>query len=321
MMHYHQRMAAADAMLAGLGRIARGARAAGLARPLGVVRDVCDAPFVKLGRPVLRGRIEGLVFRGHLRHRSFLASGARRESSYVGLFLRSLRPGLTVVDGGAHLGVYTVLAARAVGPDGHVLAFEPDPYNFGALAWNARRLAGGTPVLSPRALAAEPGLASFHVSRGTIGSSFFPRPDAAGVTTVERTTLDRELRDVDLGGGLLVKLNVEGAEGLVLDGMRETLSRVDDVTLFVEVHRALLAAAGTDAAELVARLESLGFAVSWIPWGGCSAEPVAERTLKADGHLLAVRVSGDRSGGQAGAQRARPRRQPLARGDSASRAG
>jgi FkbM family methyltransferase len=313
-------MAVADAMLAGLGGIARGARAARLGRPLGVVRDVCDAPFVKLGRPVLRGRIEGLAFRGHLRHRGFLATGARRESSYVGLFLRSLRPGLTVVDGGAHIGAYTVLAARAVGPDGHVFAFEPDPYNFGALAWNARRLAGGAPVLSTRALAAEPGRASFHVSRGTIGSSLFPRSDTARVTTVERTTLDRELRGVDLRGGLLVKLNVEGAEGLVLDGMRETLRRVDDVTLFAEFHPSLLAAAGTDAAELFARLEALGFSIGWIPWGGCSAGPLAERAPDAPGHVLAVRVSDARSGEQAGAPYARPRRPPLARAPRASRA-
>src|SRR5205085_794786 len=113
----------------------------------------------------------------------------------------------------------------------------------------------------------------------------------------------------------------EGAEGLVLDGMRETLRRVDDVTLFVEVHRALLAAAGTNVAELVARLESLGFAVEWIPWSGCSAGPVTERAPDADGHLLAVRVSGDRSGERAEARRAHPRRQPLERGGSAPRAG
>jgi FkbM family methyltransferase len=313
-------MAAANAVLAGLGGIARGARAARLGRPLAVARDACDAPFVKLGRPVLHGRIEGLAFRGHLRHRGFLATGARRESSYIGLFLDSLRPGLTVVDGGAHLGVYTVLAARAVGPDGHVLAFEPDPYNYGALAWNARRLAGGAPMLSRRALAAESGRASFHVSRGTIGSSFFPRSDTARVTTVERTTLDRELRGLDLRGGLLVKLNVEGAEGLVLDGLRETLDRADDVTLFAEVHPALLAEAGTDAAGLFAQLEALGFSIEWISRTGHSSGPLADRTLDAHGHVLAVRVSGARSGAQAGAQRARPRRQPLARAGSAPRA-
>ena len=319
-MRYDGWVAAADSMLAGLGGIARGARAAGLGRPLGVVRDVCDAPFVKLGRPVLRGRIEGLAFRGHLRHRSFLASGARRESSYVGLFLRSLQPGLTVVDGGAHLGVYTVLAARAVGPDGHVLAFEPDPYNFGALAWNARRLAGGIPVLSPRALAAESGRASFHVSRGTLGSSLFARADTPRVTTVETTTLDHELRGLDLSHGLLVKLNVEGAEGLVLDGMVETLSRAGDVTLFAEVHPALLAAAGTNAAELFARLEALGFSIEWIPWSGSSAGPLAERAPDEPGHVLAVRVSDARSGGQAEAPYARPHRRPPARADSAPRA-
>ena len=55
--------------------------------------------------------------------------------------------------------------------------------------------------------------------------------------TVETTTIDDALRDVDTRGGLLVKLNVEGAEGLVLDGMSKTLKRVGDVTLFADVYR------------------------------------------------------------------------------------
>ena len=93
-------------MLAGLGAVASAARAAGLGRPLDVVRDGCDRAFLALGQPPLRGRIEGLAFRGYLRHRSFLKTGARRGTSYVELFTQALRPGLTVV-GGAHLGAYT----------------------------------------------------------------------------------------------------------------------------------------------------------------------------------------------------------------------
>ena len=59
-------------MLAGLGAVASAARAAGLGRPLDVVRDGCDRAFLALGQPPLRGRIEGLAFRGYLRHRTFL---------------------------------------------------------------------------------------------------------------------------------------------------------------------------------------------------------------------------------------------------------
>jgi FkbM family methyltransferase len=246
---------------------------------------------VKLGRPVLQAQIEGLQFHGYLRHRTFLSNGARRDSSYVELFLRAHRSGLTVIDGGAHIGVYTVLAARAVGSAGRVFAFEPDRYNFGALSWNVRRLAEGAATLSGRALADRTGTASFHVSGGTLGSSLFARGDTAAVETVDTTTIDDVLKGVDAAHGLLVKLNVEGAEGLVLEGMRETLERVGDVTLFAEVHPELLRAAGTDANEVLARLESAGFEVSWIPWGGRSAGPLHDRG-DLPGHFMGIRKSG-----------------------------
>jgi hypothetical protein len=112
---------------------------------------------------------------------------------------------------------------------------------------------------------------------------------------VEATTLDRELADLDLSGGLLVKLNVEGAQPFVLAGMRETLARVEDVTLFVEVSPALLAAAGTDTAGLVRDLEREGFRVSWIDVARHATIPVEQADLSRRGHLYCVRAGSSRS--------------------------
>lgn len=55
------------------------------------------------------------------------------ETGEVRFFERILRPGLTVVDVGANIGLYTALAARAVGPAGRVIALEPEPETFGFL--------------------------------------------------------------------------------------------------------------------------------------------------------------------------------------------
>ena len=46
---------------------------------------------------------------------------------------RIVKPGMTVVDVGSNLGLYTILLSRLVGPTGHVLAFEPDPDLFSLL--------------------------------------------------------------------------------------------------------------------------------------------------------------------------------------------
>src|SRR5437588_7783022 len=156
--------------LGALGAAAGFARAAGLARPLRAATRVADVPFVLAGRPPLRDEIRELPFHGYLRHRSFLAGEVRPETSYCELFERSLRPGPTVVDGGAHSrgirrrrGASRQMRRRP--------RLEPDPYNFRALAHNARRLAPGRIGLSRKALAGTAGRAGPHPSGGAIGSA------------------------------------------------------------------------------------------------------------------------------------------------------
>ena len=58
------------------------------------------------------------------------------EESEARLFEQSIRPGDVVVDIGANIGYYTLLAARAAGPQGHVYAFEPERGNYGLLTRN-----------------------------------------------------------------------------------------------------------------------------------------------------------------------------------------
>lgn len=60
------------------------------------------------------------------------------EPETEAFFRRFLRPGMVFLDVGAHVGKYTLLAARAVGDQGGVHAFEPNPEVFGLLEWNLR---------------------------------------------------------------------------------------------------------------------------------------------------------------------------------------
>jgi FkbM family methyltransferase len=271
-------------MLRALGTLAHAARSAGLGGVFARTRDAADAGFQRAGRPPLRASIDGVRVRGYFRHRSFLDEAVRPGTTYRELFVQALRPGMTVVDGGAHLGLYTVLGARGVGPEGRVLAFEPDPYNLRALAVNARGLPNV--VVSDKALADGPGEASFHRSSGTIGSSLLARDTSIGSHTVQLTSIDDELADAEVGA-LVIKLNVEGAEPRVLEGARRTLARVEDATLFVEVAPELL---GDHAAELVPQLEELGFDVFKITLADQSLRAIRPGEPVAKGHLLARRA-------------------------------
>ena len=265
------------------GVLAAGSRRVGARSAARRLTPVVDRLYAARRRAPLTAEIAGVRLHGYLRHRSFLAEAMLPRATYVELFLRSLVPGMTVVDGGAHLGLYTVLAARAVGPDGLVVAFEPDRYNLTALRLNVGDAANVRIV--EKAVADAPGTAVFHETASTIGSSLLERPDSRS-RVVEQTSIDVELEARDVTR-LLVKLNVEGAEPLVLAGMRETLARVRPVAMFIEVNPSLVESAGTDVDELVEGLAGDGFDVGFIDLATQTVVPL-ERPLKK-GHLLATR--------------------------------
>ena len=263
--------AAASTRRIGLGGVARAAVAA------------ADAVLLRVRRPPLTAHVDGVAVHGFLRHRSFLAEAMRPRETYAELFQRLLRPGMTVVDGGAHVGLYTVLAAHRVRPDGLVIAVEPDLYNIAALRANVA--AAPNVEIVAEALAEDAGSAQFYEVRSTIGSSLIDRGDAR--TRMVRTTsvdLLLEGREVE---SLLVKLNIEGAEPLALAGMRDVLARVERVAIFIEVNPPLLEAGGADVKDIVQTLQSQGFDVAYVDLPTQEGVPLPEPMRK--GHLLARR--------------------------------
>ena len=147
-----------------------------------------------------------------------------REATFIALLKSSIRDGMTVVEGGAHMGYVTLQSARAAGPDGRVFTFEPNPRAIPLIQHNlAVNGLDDRVTVVQLALADAPGAHSFYLSGGGDTSSLHV-PDGAsehievGVTTLD-TWLDRSVL-VDV-----VKLDIEGAEVAALRGMSETLGR------------------------------------------------------------------------------------------------
>ena len=273
-------------MIAGLGRLAAVARRTGLGPVLRAGVAGVDAALLRAGTaPPLRAQVDGAEIRGYLRHRSFLAEAERPQRTYAGLFRQLLRPGATVVDGGAHVGLYSVLAARGVGAGGTVFAVEPDEYNLAALRANVA--AFDRVHVVPEALAESRGTTAFYETRSTIGSSILPRPDARrrGVPT---TSVDELLAGRTIGS-LLVKLNIEGAEERAVAGMRVTLGRVDDVAILIEVNPPLSEAAATDFDTLFDGLREQRFVIEYVDLLTQTVIPLPSPLPK--GHVLASRTA------------------------------
>lgn len=156
----------------------------------------------------------------------------RSEPETAAFILRFLRPGMVVIDVGAHFGEYTLIAARAVGDTGHIHAFEPHPDVFGFLSENVRRNRLTNVELNRVALAESGGDRRFELGADSAVSSLRPadggnetHPHASERTiSVVATTLDAYC-SAHPGHVDLVKIDVEGAELLIFQGAAEVLAR------------------------------------------------------------------------------------------------
>ncbi|MGH7753550.1 MAG: FkbM family methyltransferase [Gemmatimonadales bacterium] len=278
------------AVFRALGRAAAIARRARLGGLVDRGRDALDALCFRLGVLPLRLEIDGIVLRGFLRHRSFLESIAAGYEPFTReLFLEALRPGATIVDGGAHIGLYTVLAARGE-PRARVVAFEPDPFNLRALIANVARNGAANAVIVPRALSDRAGRRLLHRSTSGLGSSLAARTGVGPTWPVEvaTTTLDHELAN-KLHHGLVVKLDVEGAEPAALQGMQGVLARAREVLVILEVNPGALRDAGASPEALVEMIRRVGLQPFVIDEVGHRLESLTPALLGRKQNLLCRR--------------------------------
>nr|WP_274607310.1 FkbM family methyltransferase [Paracraurococcus ruber] len=196
-------------------------------------------------------------------------SGLRRLGYEVvlrGVVRRVIRPGDCVWDVGANRGLYTRMFGEKVGPDGTVVAFEPVPHT-------AERLRAAVADL-PRVRTLPLALSD---SSGDLAADLGDHPDAETARIFsahagEGDVMFRAERGDDLvREGIvprpqIVKIDVEGHELEVLQGMEEVLSNPSLRHLFIEVHFAILGM--TDRQDvpttIVRLLEAKGYRLRWV---------------------------------------------------------
>ena len=193
----------------------------------------------------------------------------RKEDEMIEDFAASIRPDDVVWDVGANLGVFGLLAADRA-DDGRVVAFEPFPPTARRLEENIGLTDPAAPVdVVDVALWNGTGQTTLGLDRDELGTQTPTLDPRAGQQTV---TVNQAAGDVLVDEDLVekptvVKVDVEGAELPVLDGLEETLASPACRLVYVEDHSTLWG--GEDAGdELRARLEGLGFDVDVVTQGG-----------------------------------------------------
>jgi len=133
------------------------------------------------------------------------------------------KPGDIVFDIGAYCGVFTFELSRAVGPQGKVFAFEPDPLNVELLRRNVARHQLSNVTVAQVAVSDTNGIAPFN-SDGSLGSALtlaLSRPPTHDTTEVRTITLEKACAEFGLPS--FVKIDAEGAEIEILSGAKTLL--------------------------------------------------------------------------------------------------
>jgi FkbM family methyltransferase len=142
----------------------------------------------------------------------------RRYEPHVTAFMREhIRSGMTVIDVGANIGFFTMLASKLVGESGSVFAFEPNSENLRLLLLDIKQNNCGNVRVFGVALSNCMGNAFFSTHVGSNGGllrndiEVLQSPQCVVVPTFRMDQLIHERID-------LIKIDVEGAEGLVFEG-------------------------------------------------------------------------------------------------------
>ncbi|MGH0029409.1 MAG: FkbM family methyltransferase [Myxococcota bacterium] len=176
-------------------------------------------------------------------------------------FTRSVGPGDTVVDVGANVGYYTLLAARLVGDAGRVFAFEPDPVSFGVLERNVRLNGLSNVVLEQKAVSDAAGSIRLYIAPNNKGDHRIYQPEEAArreYVDVDAVALDDYLAGHP-GPVDFVKIDTQGAEVAILEGMPRTLRENPDLRMVIEFWPSGVAGLGASAERLLAILDAGGF--------------------------------------------------------------
>lgn len=189
------------------------------------------------------------------------------------LFKKSIKKGMVVIDIGAHIGYYTLLAARLTGEKGKVFAFEPDPYNYTLLVKNIEVNGYSNVIPVQKAVFSKSGKMKLFLDKSDLGNHSLSDaniPNGDTSITIEVISLDEFFKDkhhkIDV-----IKMDVQGSEMGVLQGMTNIINKNDNLEIITEFWPMGLRRSGSSPKEFLNRLVGYGFTLYQI---GQYIEPI-----------------------------------------------
>ena len=188
------------------------------------------------------------------------------EPGLESAFKKYVKRDMTVIDIGAHIGLYTLLAARAVGDNGKIYSFEPTLKTFNLLKQNINinffvRL--NKIICEQLAVTNKKGKVKFFISQQkTCHNSLYSLNPKNSFISVKTTSLDAYLKPnekVDI-----VKIDAEGSEPLIIKGMKNIIRNNSKIVIFMEFSPSNLKIAGVNPINFIKELKKLDLKIRLV---------------------------------------------------------
>lgn len=174
----------------------------------------------------------------------------KQDKKEIQLINSILKPGFHVLDIGANIGFYTTIFSQAVGANGRIYAFEPEPINFKRFQKNCNSLKNVS--LINKAVSDKTGVLKIYLSKMlNVDHRTYAIDDYAEIKEIDAITIDDYLAQHGNPPIGFIKIDIQGYEMAALKGMINTLKKNPGVKIISELWPFGLRKAGSSAVEVI----------------------------------------------------------------------
>ncbi len=211
----------------------------------------------------LKKTYHGYGVRLPTRYINYFPAGYEKEN--FDFLTASVNPGDTVLDVGAHIGLFAVIASKLTGAGGKVIAFEPAPATFSLLEQTVRiNKAENTIVTIQKAVGKEPGKTTFFISDSVADNSnslvsYLGDRPLNGID-IDITSIDTIVSERKSGKIAFIKIDVEGAEYDTIRGAAHTFKTLRPYAI-VAIHPIPIVAKGDRLEDIYDFIHALNYRI------------------------------------------------------------
>ena len=230
-------------------------------------------------------KVDEHIIHFYLQDRTYLEPFSQNllyEQEETTLLKKLLKKDMNVINIGANIGYFTLLAARQVGPQGKVFAFEPFPKTVELLQKNIDANGYSNVEVIPMAVSSKSGIAKLSTGGSSLHNIISSR-EIKEMTVIEipQTSIDDFVSKKQIKIDFMI-IDAEGSEPFILDGMKNTLENNPNLAIMIEFNPYTLDLAGSSAVEFLKIISNNEYLIYLIDETTQKVTPITVQQLEQD---------------------------------------